>query len=61
MNEEEPITADEVIDTLNYFRKNGITEVVIYLRKRKAHNGTLLNECRSIFNQFELLSPSKTL
>ena len=40
MNEEEPITADEVIDTLNYFRKNGITEVVIQLHKRAAYNGT---------------------
>ena len=46
---------------MNYLRKNGITEVVIQLLKRKAYNGTLLNECRSIFNQFERPLPSKMI
>ena len=57
INEEEPITAARILDTLNCLRKNGATEVFMQLHKRSAYNGTLLNECRSLFNQFERPPP----
>ena len=53
IDEEDPITVGDVIDTLNYFRKNGKTEVVMQLHERTSYNGTLLNECRYLFDQFE--------
>ena len=34
INEEEPITASGALDTLNYLRMNGATEVTIQLHKR---------------------------
>ena len=50
IDEEEPIIAGGVIETLNYLRKNGKPEVVLQLHKRNTDNGTLLNECRSLFD-----------
>ena len=40
---------------------NGVIEVVIQLHKRSAYNGTLLNECRSLFNQFDRPAPSEII
>ena len=57
IDQEDPITAGGVIDTLNYLSKHGKQEVVLQLHKRTDHNGTLLNECRSFFDKFERSRP----
>ena len=41
------------------FETNGATEVAIKLHESTACNGTLLNECRYLFDYFELPTPSK--
>ena len=61
LDDEQPITAVGVIDTLNFLRLNGQCSIVIQLHKHTAHNGTFLPDCRSLFDQFERSSPSHVL
>jgi len=58
INEEECITAAGVLETLKCLRDNYVTEVVIRLHKRSTYNGTLLSDCRSLFDQFERPPPA---
>lgn len=53
IDNEEPITASGAIDTLNFLRKNHRTTCIIQFHKRQTYSGTLLNDCRSLFDQFE--------
>ena len=52
---EEPIIASRAIDALNFLRKNNKTAHIIQFYKRLTYSGTLLNDDRSLFDQFEYL------
>ena len=46
---------------ITLFKKNSANEVATKLHKRTEWNITLLNDCSSLFDQFERLSPSKII
>ena len=59
IDDEEPINASGTIDTLNFIRNNHHTIFTIKFHKRITCSGTLLNEHRSLFDQFKRLRPNK--
>ena len=61
INDEEPLTAVGTLETLNFIQRNNRTECMAQLHKRETCNGTLLNEYRSLFDQFGRPNPSKIL
>ena len=61
IDDEEPITASGEIDALNFIRKNKRHSCFIQFHKRTTYSGTLLNDYRSVFNQFERPHPTKII
>ena len=61
LDDEQPITAVGIIDTLNVLSLSGQHSVFIQLHKRTAHNRTFLPDCRSLFDQLERSPPSHVL
>ena len=56
--DEEPIKAKAAHDTLAFFKSKDVTECMVYLHKRKASNGTFVNDHHSTFDQFEKSCPT---
>ena len=58
IDDDEPITAQEAQDALEFLRSKNLSKCAIRLHKRTALNGTLLNEHRSTFDQFDNSYPA---
>ena len=56
--DDEPTTAQGAQDTLAFLRTKDRSTCVLRLRKRTVFNGTLLNEYRSTFDQYEKSRPA---